>query len=217
MYFISEPTKTDRAIFSHLGMMFLCSKAVVFWSYVFANEQWLILCYRLLAKMRGRHMAGRIKKWIESWSRFLGLAQDGKQAAIEMLQKRYTEEEQHARLLGVHAQRMRYPQFQEMLLRIAADEKKHVEWIGEKITRLGARIPEIPPIPLDGANSWQVLLLDLERERRCARELMEQMQTIQSEYPELTDGLRQIYDDSKRHQAVIQDMLIRSDPHAVAG
>lgn len=162
-------------------------------------------------------MAAPVKHWMESWHRFLGLARDGKRAAIEMLQKRYIEEEQKARRFEIHAQRMRYPHFRDMLLQIAADEKEHVKWIGEKLTHLGGRIPEVPRVSLKDANNWQLLLSDLEQERRCTWELMAQMQSVQSEFPELTDVLRQIYDAGKRHQAAILEMLIRSDPHAFAG
>jgi rubrerythrin len=36
---------------------------------------------------------------------------------------------------------MQYPQFREVLLRIAADESRHADWIAEKINEIGFVAP----------------------------------------------------------------------------
>jgi hypothetical protein len=56
----------------------------------------------------------------------------------------------------------------EALLRIAADESKHADWLSEKINELGGLLPAVVKTYPTERNSWQYLLDDLEEERQCA-------------------------------------------------
>lgn len=149
------------------------------------------------------------------WRCFLGLAPHPYLRAIEILRARYIEERQHVTRFTQHAQKMQYLQFRAKLLSIAAEEAKHAEWIAEKINLLGGQVPEVPAVPPTEQNSWQYLLTDLEEEKHCSEELLEQIQTLRPELPQVAAVLQRIYEDGSKHRQTIREMLIRSDPQAV--
>jgi rubrerythrin len=156
-----------------------------------------------------------VKSWLEWWRRFLGLSPTGYRKVVEILRQRYIEEIQQVKRFTQHAQRMQYPQFREKLLCIAADEAQHAEWISEKIRLLGGKLPVVPEIPLNEKNSWQYLLADLDEEKHCAAEIMEQIQSIGAELPGVAEVLERISRDGERHRKEIREMLIRSDPQSL--
>jgi rubrerythrin len=59
------------------------------------------------------------------------------------------------------------------------------------------------------------LLADLEDERQNSAELIEQMQSLRDELPDVAAMLERIYEDSQRHRSEIRDMLVRSDPQSI--
>ena len=69
------------------------------------------------------------KRFSEWWRRWFGSARDGYYTALGILRSRYGDEKQHAARFVQHAQKMQYSQFRDALLRIAADESKHADWI----------------------------------------------------------------------------------------
>jgi rubrerythrin len=131
-----------------------------------------------------------------------------------MLKHHYVKESQHIDRYREHAQRMRYPQFRDRLLAIAADEAEHVKWLAEQIRLLGGRVPDVPPLPVSEKNSWQYLLDDLNEEQQCAAELIVQAQSIRDDLPQVAAVLDRINEDGKRHRDLIRDMLMRSDPQS---
>ena len=155
------------------------------------------------------------KSWAQWCRRFLGLSPNGHRKAVELLRQRYIEESLHLSRFTQQAQKMRYPQYRDRLLRIASDEAKHVEWIAEKIRLLGGKLPQAPKISTDEKNSWQYLLADLDEEKHCADELLEQIQNIQSELPGVAEVLERIHKDGEKHREEIREMLMRSDPQAL--
>ncbi len=70
-----------------------------------------------------------------------GISPNGYNEISEILSSRYLAEMQHVQCYTEHAERMQYPQFREKLLRIAAHEARHAEWLAEKITLFGGEIP----------------------------------------------------------------------------
>ena len=77
------------------------------------------------------------KSWSDWWRRLLGISPNGYHEISEILSSRYLAEMQHVQCYTEHAERMQYPQFREKLLRIAAHEARHAEWLAEKITLFG--------------------------------------------------------------------------------
>lgn len=76
-------------------------------------------------------------------------------------------------------------------------------------------MPSLPQIPAtEHNNSWQYLLADVEDEMHCSEELIEQMQTVRDEMPDVAKMLERIYEDGAKHRAEIRKMLMRSDPQA---
>ena len=155
------------------------------------------------------------KTWRDWWRKFLGVSPNGYHDVIKILSSRYVEEMQHVERYTEHAEHMQYPQFREKLLRIAADEARHAEWLAAKITMFGGSIPKVPKEPPTTKNSWQYLLADLEDERQNSAELIEQMQSLRDELPDVAAMLERIYEDSQRHRSEIRDMLVRSDPQSI--
>ena len=155
------------------------------------------------------------KSWTDWWRKFLGVSPNGYRDVVKILSLRYVEEMQHVQRYTAHAEHMQYPQFREKLLRIAADEARHAEWLAEKITMFGAPIPNVPREPTTTKNSWQYLLADLEEEKQSSDDLIEQMQSLRNEMPDIAAMLERIYEDTERHRSEIRDMLVRSDPQSV--
>jgi bacterioferritin (cytochrome b1) len=156
------------------------------------------------------------KSWSDWWRQFLGISPGGYRDVIKILCSRYVEEMQHVQRYTQHAERMQYPQFREKLLRIAADEARHAEWLAEKITLFGGKLPNVPAPPPSTKNSWQYLLADLEEEEHCSDDLIEIMQTVRDELPDIAALLERIYEDSERHRRQIRGMLMRSDPQSIS-
>jgi rubrerythrin len=153
------------------------------------------------------------KSW---WRRLLGSTDEARRLALDILSCRYVREKQHAMRYRQHADRMRYPQFRDTLVDMAAEEEKHAGWIAEKITALGGLPPTVVPVHVaNEANAWHYLRTDLEEEQRCAGELHRTLPGIGADFPELADLLELIEIDGKQHQARLRSMIARSDPQAV--
>jgi len=154
--------------------------------------------------------------WSNWWRSFLGTPPGGDQAAMEILRQRYVEEMQGIGHLTQHADKMHYPQFRQKLLQIAADKRKHAEWIAEKIITLGGELPEVAERRSTDQNNWQYLQMNLAEEKRCADRLPEQIWRIESGHPEISTLVQRIFDAEKKHRQEITDMLMRSDGFALS-
>ena len=156
------------------------------------------------------------KGWVKWWSRLLGNSFDRDRVTIEVLRQRYVDELQGISQLTQHAHKMHYPQFCRKLLEIAADKRKHAEWIGERLIVLGANLPEVIERRSTGENSWQHLLTDLAEEKRRADRLAEQIWRIASDHPEVSQLLQRIFDAETIYRQDISDMVMRSDGFALS-
>jgi rubrerythrin len=152
---------------------------------------------------------------LSRWRRFLGLAPTGYLRVLEILRNRYIEERRREIMFTQHAHKMQYPQFRDELLSIAAEEAKHAGWLAEKIKLLGGKLPDVPKVAQAEENSWRYLLNDLEEERRCSADLLEQLRTVEPDLPEVAEVLRRIYEDGAKHRDALRAMLMRSDPQAL--
>jgi bacterioferritin (cytochrome b1) len=154
------------------------------------------------------------KSWSDWWWKFLGFAPNAVAQSLEVLTRRYIEEKQHIARFTAHAQRMRYPQFRDKLLAIAATETKHADWLAEKITALGGRLPDVPAASMAKRNSWRYMLDDLAEEQLCADELFEEARELRDSLPSVSELLERIYQDESAYQGELRKMLMRSDPQA---
>ncbi|MBI4522239.1 MAG: ferritin-like domain-containing protein [Deltaproteobacteria bacterium] len=142
------------------------------------------------------------------------LPHDRRKELLSLLCREYIEETKTSMQYRRHAQRMRYPQFRERLLRIAEEEQKHAQWLEKRVTALGGEVPRISFAPEDGWNSWEQLRLDLDEEKRCIWDLEDQLIILDQIDPETAKLLRRILEEEINHRETITDMLIRSDPQA---
>lgn len=154
------------------------------------------------------------KSWREKLGGLFNVFLDGRQRALEILSQHYVEESQQSRRIAHHAERMCYPQFRDKLRAISADEEKHAQWLAENLRAIGGTPPPVPEISFSDKNSWESLLADLEEHRRCAADLLMQINMLREEFPRVADTLQRIYDDGARHRDEIRAMLMRSDPQA---
>jgi len=152
------------------------------------------------------------KSW---WSRYFGVAPSGNVRAVEILRARYIEERQHEKRFTDQAGKMQYPQFRDKLLTIAAQESIHADCIAENIALLGGKLPEVPQKPIEEKNSWRYLLDDLEEERRCSDELVDEIRRFEPDLPRIAELLQRIHEDEARHRTELREMLMRSDPQAL--
>lgn len=140
---------------------------------------------------------------------------DQRRHLIEVLRDEYGDEAKDVAQFQEHARRMTYPSFRERLLRIAEEEKAHVDWLGDKIRALGGTVPDTKLTVKNGKNSWECLRLDAEEEKRDYGSTLERVHTVAEQTdPEIAHGLRRIHEEEKRHRAEILDMLMKSDPQA---
>jgi hypothetical protein len=160
-------------------------------------------------------MEGSLKAmWARWWTGLFGDSPSGPSQAARILQQQYIEARQRASRLTQHAQNMPYAHFREKLLGIAAEQAKHGDQIAEKLKLFSSPLPGVAEPQLGGGNSWQLLLADLEEQRRSAAELWDQLHRVPPEFPEIAEFLQRIYEDGKKHRTEINDMLMRSDPQA---
>jgi rubrerythrin len=151
-----------------------------------------------------------------SWQRFFNTLQpDHRQRLIEILRDQYVDEAKDVVQFHGHARRMTYPHFRERLLRIAEEEKAHVTWLHDTIRALGGEVPQLTVTPKNGKNSWECLRMDVEEEKQDCTALLEQLNALDPEYPEIAEGLRRIREDEKRHREELLDLLLKSDPYAL--
>jgi hypothetical protein len=151
------------------------------------------------------------------WSTFFGVRQEPRPLAADLLRGCYIREKQQAMRYREHAQRMRYAQFREALIRMAQVQDDNATALAQKIEALGEALPDVPPVDVaNKRNSWYYLSSDLEEEQRTAGELSGDLVAISAEFPEVAELLRRIENDGRKHRAELRDMLARSDPQAAA-
>ena len=104
------------------------------------------------------------------WRIFLGIGDETRRVALDILRQRYVDESEHARQFTRHAGEMHYPQFREKLLHIAAEETEHAGLLAKKIFDLGGKLPEVTGERASTEqSSWQHLLKDLNEEGHLRR------------------------------------------------
>lgn len=145
------------------------------------------------------------RNWPDRWRQFIGLSPEGYHEIIQVLQTRYVEEMQHVQYYALQAQRMADAQDRDRLLAIAADEARHGEWLAEKIRLLGGTLPALTDLP--DKNRRRNLLADFNDEKHGSDALIERMQTVRNELPELAEGLERIFEENERHRAEIRALL----------
>ena len=134
---------------------------------------------------------------------------------LDLLRQEYLEESQDVLRLVCHAERMYYPQFRDRLLRIAAEEQVHVDWLRRQLLARWEEVPVVAYTPPVGKNSWECLKMDVEGERHCCDHLLRVLRLAERLDPDLATGLQQVRHEERRHHDELLDMMMKSQPDAL--
>jgi hypothetical protein len=114
------------------------------------------------------------------------------------------------------AARMEYPQFRARLLRMAAEDQEHVTWVRETLLARGGALPTGACPPTVAPTSWAALLREMAAARHAYDALLGPMQLAEQTDPEMAAGFRRLRAVTQQHREALLDMLVKSDPYALA-
>jgi hypothetical protein len=127
----------------------------------------------------------------------------------------YRAEAAQAYHLRQHADLARYPQVANRLRDLAAVEERHAGWLRDHILGLGGGIPPVAPEPLAGHNQWERAVVARKAAAEKRRRLIEHATHWDPDEPTAAKVLARIYDEDGEALASYDDVVIRSDPHAL--
>jgi len=127
----------------------------------------------------------------------------------------YRAEATHAAHLRQHADSARYPQVAERLRALAEIEDRHAGMLRDHILGLGGGIPPVAPAPLPGRNQWERAVAVRGAAQQKRRRLIEHATHWDPEEPASARLLARIYDEDGEALASYDDVVVRSDPHAL--
>ena len=135
---------------------------------------------------------------------------DARERILELLGHRYLRESQHVLRFRQHAERIADRQVRATLLRIAAEEAKHVRWIEERIVSLDGKLPAVIEIHYSHESTWEYLRSDLDEERRCEAEIEDDKENLQSDFPDIVALLDRVEADAEKNRQEIRALLLRN-------
>jgi ferritin-like protein len=134
---------------------------------------------------------------------------------ISTLQSLYTDEWQLATQLRAHAERLRYPQYQQRVKILSDEKQEHVQRLAKKIAELGGTVPQTTPTVKDGRNDYQRLLGDLEDEKLLVSKYLHEAYKMDDYDHDTAELLLKIRKKEKDHQATLTDILMRTDRYGI--
>jgi hypothetical protein len=114
------------------------------------------------------------------------------------------------------AERMAYPQFRARLLRMAAETQAHVTWVRDALLARGGTLPTGACLPTEAHNGWDALRREMAAARHAYDALLEPMHLAEQADPALAAGFRRLRATTQQHRAGLLEMLVQSDPYALA-
>lgn len=134
---------------------------------------------------------------------------------LSELTQDYRAEVVQAAHLRQHADLARYPQVATRLRALADVEDRHAGWLRDHILGLGGSIPPVAPAALPGHNQWERAVVARKAAQEKRRRLIEHVTHWDPEEPAAAKLLARIYDEDGDALASYDDVVIRSDPHAL--
>ena len=147
-------------------------------------------------------------------SRLLGGRSTNRDLIAELIAD-YRAEATQAAHLRQHAEQARYPQVASRLQALAEIEERHAGWLRDHILGLGGGIPPVAPAPLAGHNQWERAVVARQAAQEKRRRLIEHATHWDPEEPTAAKLLARIYDEDGETLASYDDVVVRSDPHAL--
>jgi hypothetical protein len=127
----------------------------------------------------------------------------------------YRAEATQAAHLRRHAEQARYPQVASRLRALAEVEERHAGWLRDHILGLGGGIPPIAPEALEGHSQWERAVVARKAAQEKRRRLIEHATHWDPEEPAAAKLLARIYDEDGESFSAYDDVVARSDPHAI--
>jgi hypothetical protein len=148
------------------------------------------------------------------FARLLGSGAARRDLVAELLEDYRGEMEQAAHLRR-HAELARYPQVAARLRELADAEERHGALLRDHILGLGGGIPPVAPDPLPGHSQWERAVAARKAAQEKRRRLIEHVGQWDPEEPASAKLLARIYDEDGEQLAAYDDIVARSDPHAI--
>jgi hypothetical protein len=147
-------------------------------------------------------------------SRLLGAEARDRELLADLVDD-YRAEAAHAAHLRRHADQARYPHVADRLRALADIEERHAGLLRDHILGLGGGIPPVAPEPLAGSNQWERAVVARKAAQQKRRRLIEHATRWDPEEPAAARLLARIYDEDGETLSAYDDVVIRSDPHAI--
>jgi hypothetical protein len=148
------------------------------------------------------------------WSRLFGTTAESRDLVSDLLDD-YRAEATQAIQLRRHAELARYPQVAERLRALAEIEERHAGLLRDHILGLGGGIPPVAPTPLGGRNQWERIVAARKAAQEKRRRLIEHATHWDPDEPTAARLLARIYDEDGETLSAYDDVVVRSDPHAL--
>ena len=127
----------------------------------------------------------------------------------------YSSELRLAQQLRAHAGEAPYAQAAERLRRLAELVDSQVRRLQTAIAERGAAIPAVHGTPQMGRNHWTRLVVDLDEVRAAGQRYLEQAIRWEDSDAPLGELLRALECEEQHHRQWLQDLVAKSDPHAI--
>lgn len=147
-------------------------------------------------------------------SRLLGGDRRARDLVSDLIED-YRAEATQAACLRSHAEHARYPQVAGQLRALAEIEERHAGLLRDHILGLGGGIPPVPPAPLGGRNQWERAVAARQAAQHKRRRLIEHVGHWDPDEPTASKLLARIYDEDGETLSAYNDVVVRSDPHAL--
>ena len=148
------------------------------------------------------------------WSRLWGARAKERDLLTDLVDD-YRAESAQASHLRRHAELARYPQVASRLRSLAEIEERHAGLLRDHILGLGGGIPPVAPAPLAGRNQWERAVAARTAAQEKRRRLIEHVTHWDPDEPAASKLLARIYDADGEALSAYDDVVVRSDPHAL--
>lgn len=144
-----------------------------------------------------------------------GTGTGGTAALVADLREAYGAELGLAQALRADAERARYPHLAARLSELAAVEERHAAWLADELRELGAEPPPVPAEASAGKSPWERACDARRRAQRKRRRLVELLTRRHPDEAAVAGVLRRIEREDAAGIGVLEDVVVRSDPHAL--
>jgi rubrerythrin len=167
--------------------------------------------------MTAHLMHGVLRVLHRGWQQgYDALHPDPRPRLLEALRDTYLATLQTVTQVTQDAERMVYPQFRARLLRMAAEDRRHVTWVRETLLARGGALPTGAGPPTVAPTSGAALRREMAAARHTSDALLEPMHLAEQADPEMAAGFRRLRAATQQHRKALLEMLVQSDPSTVA-